>query len=54
MTDSTEYTEYTEEQIKEAYRIAELWHCGKMIGGDPYDIVDILLMEIYKLNTFKL
>ena len=36
---------------QEAVNLAHLWRAGKLIGGDPYDVCDVLLGMLYKLDA---
>ena len=34
---------------QEAVNLAQLWKAGKMIGGDPYEVSDVLVGMVEKL-----
>ena len=38
-------------ETERAIQTAKLWRAGKMLGGDPYKVVDVLLSEIERLNV---
>lgn len=39
--------------INRAIEIAELWRAGKLLGGDPYEACDRLLLEIECLQKIS-
>lgn len=37
--------------LEEAMHLAALWSAGKLIGGDPYEVVNALYLEILRLRA---